>query len=82
SRGVKVEIKENDCFIDLHVTVEYGSRIPEVAWEIQESVKKEVETLTGLNVVKVNIHVDGVYIPKEDAPIKSQIVSDETADEE
>jgi len=40
--------------------VEYGCRIPDVSWEIQEKVKKSVETMTGLNVVEVNIHVQGV----------------------
>jgi len=74
SKGVKVEIKDNDVTIDLYIIVEYGCRIPEVAWEIQEKVKKAVETMTGLNVVKVNIHVQGVYIPKES---KKDVVQEE-----
>ena len=51
--------------IDLFIVVEYGSRIPEVAWEIQEKVKKSVETMTGLNASKINIHIQGVKIEKE-----------------
>lgn len=60
SKGVKVAIGEKEVNIDLHIIVEYGVKIPEVAWEIQDKVKKAVETMTGLNVVEVNIHVQGV----------------------
>ncbi len=65
SKGVKVELKEKDVNIDLYIIADYGSRIPEVAWEIQEKVKKSVETMTGLSVIKVNIHIQGVHIEKE-----------------
>lgn len=65
SKGVKVEVGEKEAAIDLYIIVEYGSRIPDVAWEIQERVKKAVETMTGLDVIEVNIHVQGVNIDKE-----------------
>ena len=65
SKGVKVEMKENSTIIDLYVIVEYGIRIPDLAWELQESVKNNVESMTGLAVEKVNIHVDGVSFEKE-----------------
>lgn len=65
SKGVKVEVGEKEAAIDLYIIVEYGSRIPDVAWEIQEKVKKSVETMTGLNVVEVNIHIQGVNIEKD-----------------
>jgi len=64
AKGVKVEIKENDVQIDLYITVEYGAKIPDVAWNVQSSVKNEVESMTGLNVTDVNIHVEGVNVPK------------------
>ena len=64
SKGVKVEVGETETAVDLYIIVEYGSKIPEVAWEIQESVKNAIETMTGLNVVEVNIHVQGVNIEK------------------
>lgn len=67
SRGVKVDIKEENAVIDLFITVDYGVRIPELAWEIQENVKNSVETMTGLNVEKVNIHVEGISFEKEKA---------------
>ncbi len=65
SKGVKVQIGEKEVAIDLYIIVEYGARIPEIAWNIQENTKKAVETMTGLNVVEVNIHVQGVNIEKK-----------------
>ncbi|NLY43183.1 MAG: Asp23/Gls24 family envelope stress response protein [Clostridiaceae bacterium] len=65
AKGIKVDIKEQEAIIDLFITVEYGCRIPEVAWEVQEKVKSAVETMTGLKVSKVNIHVQGVNTEKD-----------------
>lgn len=65
SKGVKVQLGEKEVAIDLYIIVEYGARIPEIAWNIQENTKKAVETMTGLNVVEVNIHVQGVNIEKK-----------------
>ena len=42
------------------IIVEYGVRIPDVAFEIQNRVKKAVESMTGLKVEEVNVHVQGV----------------------
>lgn len=65
SKGVKVEVGEKEAAIDLFIIVEYGYRIPEVAWTIQEKVKQAVEEMTGLNVIEVNIHIQGVNIERE-----------------
>lgn len=65
SKGVKVEVGEKEAAIDLYIIVDFGARIPEVAWDIQEKVKTAVQTMTGLNVVEVNIHVQGVNFDKE-----------------
>lgn len=59
-RGVKVEVGEKEAAIDLYVLVEYGSRIPEVAQRVQDRVKGAVESMTGLRVVEVNVHIQGV----------------------
>ena len=72
SKGVKVEVGERETAIDLYIIVEYGVKIPEVAWEIQEDVKNAVETMTGLNVVEVNINIQGVNIQKESKEIEVQ----------
>lgn len=66
SKGVKVEVGEEEAKIEIFIIVNYGTRIPDVAWDIQESVKKAVETMTGLRVVHVNIHVQGVHFPNDE----------------
>ena len=67
AKGIKVEVGEKDTKIDVNIIVEYGFRIPDVAFEIQNRVKKAVETMTGLTVVEVNVHVQGVNTePKEE----------------
>lgn len=70
SKGVKVSVGENSAAIDLYVVVEYGVRIPDIAVEAQENVKKAVESMTGLNVSAVNIHVQNVMIPKMEEAIE------------
>ena len=60
SKGVKVSISGKDVKIDMFVVVEYGVKIPDVAWEIQGKAKNEVEAMTGLNVVSVNVNIEGV----------------------
>ena len=65
SKGIKVDVGEKEVKIDVNIIVEYGARIPDVAFEIQNRVKKTVETMTGLNVLSVNVHVQGVNIPED-----------------
>ena len=60
AKGIKVEVSESIAKIDVNIIVEYGSRIPDVAFEIQNRVKKAVESMTGLKVEEVNVHVQGV----------------------
>ena len=66
SKGIKVDTDEKEVKIDVNIIVEYGSRIPDVAFEIQNRVKKSVENMTGLKVAEVNVHVQGVKTEKED----------------
>ena len=60
AKGIKVDATETEAKIDVNIIVEYGSRIPDVAFEIQNRVKKAVENMTGLKVDQVNVHVQGV----------------------
>ena len=64
SKGIKVEVGEKETKIDVNIIVEYGTRIPDVAFEIQNRVKKAVESMTGLKVEEVNVHVQGVSTEK------------------
>ena len=66
SKGIKVDAGEKEVKIDVNIIVEYGSRIPDVAFEIQNRVKKSVENMTGLKVSEVNVHVQGVRTEKEE----------------
>ena len=60
AKGIKVVIEEDKVKIDVNIIVEYGSRSPDVAFEILNRVKKSVEGMTGLKVEEVNVHVQGV----------------------
>lgn len=59
-KELKVECWRKETKIDVNIIVEYGSRIPDVAFDIQNRVKTAVEGMTGLKVVAVNVHVQGV----------------------
>ena len=78
SKGIKADIKENEAKIDVSIIVEYGVRIPDVAFEIQNRVKKAVETMTGLKVLCVNVHVQGVSIVEEK---KEEVIVEEIKEE-
>lgn len=65
SKGIKVEVGEKETKIDVNIIVEYGTRIPDIAFEIQNKVKTAVKEMTGLDVVAVNVHVQGVKTSAE-----------------
>jgi uncharacterized alkaline shock family protein YloU len=60
AKGVKVQVGEKEALVDLYIVVDFGVRIPDVATRVQENVKRAVESMTGLDCVAVNIHVQGV----------------------
>ena len=74
SKGVKVEVGEKEAAVDLYIIVKYGIRIPEVALAAQENVKRAIETMTGLSVVEVNVHVQGVGFPEEEPKVEESRV--------
>lgn len=65
TKGVKVEITDNDVVIDISIVVEYGKKIPVVAAAIQQAVAQAVGDMTGLNVTAVNVHITGVQFVEE-----------------
>ncbi len=67
SKGVKVEVGEKQAAIDLFIIIEYGAKIPDTAYMVQENVKRAVESMTGLEVVEVNVHIQGVEFKQEEA---------------
>lgn len=60
SKGVKVEVGQKEAAVDVSVVIEYGRRIPEVASAIQANVKHAIQSMTGLTVVEVNVHIHDV----------------------
>ncbi|WP_019422919.1 Asp23/Gls24 family envelope stress response protein [Paenibacillus sp. OSY-SE] len=66
SKGVKVEVGQREAAVDVNIIVVYGHRIPSVADEIQQNVKRSIETMTGLHVVEVNVHVHDVHFKTQE----------------
>ncbi|WP_329370223.1 Asp23/Gls24 family envelope stress response protein [Streptomyces sp. NBC_00669] len=67
TRGVKVEVGEEQAALDIDVVVDYGTHIAETASDIRGSVTSAVELMTGLEVVEININVRDVHVPGEDS---------------
>ena len=64
TKGVKVEVVEQEATIDIFAIVDYGVSIAAVAELVQKAVKEAVENMTGLVCTKVNVHVQGVNFPQ------------------
>ncbi len=65
TNGVKVEVGEKECSIEVFLVVEFGYKIPEVAIQVQKAVLENVSTYSGLKVVEVNVYVQSVKIEEE-----------------
>ena len=64
--GVKLTRgKEDSLIIDVFVVCDYGTKIPQLAWDIQNAVKASVSKISNYNIGAVNIHIDGVTLPKK-----------------
>ncbi len=65
-RGIKVsKDKENLYMIDVYIVADYGRNIPQLAWDIQTSVKEAVQKAINQKIGAVNIHIQGVSLPKK-----------------
>lgn len=65
TKGVKVELGTEEAAVDIYLIVEYGTPIQSCASAVQENVRKSIESMTGLHVVRVDVHVQGVSFEKE-----------------
>ena len=65
TKGVRIDLDGNKVTVDVTIVVEYGSPVPDVAHSIQENVKKAIETMSGLDVHAVDVHVSGVSFERE-----------------
>lgn len=66
TKGVKIEMGSEEIAIDIYLIVQYGTPIQKAAFNVQENVRKTVEAMTGLHVVRVDVHVQGVSFEKEE----------------
>lgn len=64
SKGIKIEVSEHAVFVDLAIIVKYGIKIQDICLKVQEKVKNSIETMTGLDVQSVDVHVIGVEFAK------------------
>ncbi len=67
-RGIHVVVEDNSVVMELHVVLEFGVRIPQVAWQIQNEVRESIGQMTGKNVKAVNIIVQSLRFPGEKKP--------------
>jgi len=70
SRGVRVEVGAEEVAVDVSVIVDYGMPIQIVGRDVQENIRKSIETMTGLHVLKVDVHVLGVSFEKENKELE------------
>ena len=62
-RGIRVEISGDSVSLEVHIIVDFGVRIPSVAWQVQNEVRRAVEQMTGKTVSEVKVLVQGVTVP-------------------
>ena len=69
-----MEVGTEEVSVDLYTIIEYGQPIQKVAQEVQENVRKNIEAMTGLHVVRVDVHVQGVSFEKEKREVQRALV--------
>jgi uncharacterized alkaline shock family protein YloU len=67
SQGVAVEVGERQAAADLTVVIEYGESIPKVTQQVRQNVIRRVEGICGLEMTEVNISVNDLHFPGDDA---------------
>ena len=68
TQGVSVEVGEREAAVDLTVVVEYGESIPRVSQAVRDNVIKRIEGITGLSVTEVNVSINDLHFPGDEAP--------------
>jgi uncharacterized alkaline shock family protein YloU len=64
TRGLSVDVGEQQTAADITINVEYGRSIPQVSQAVRERIIERVENLTGLEVTEVNVQVNDVILPE------------------
>jgi uncharacterized alkaline shock family protein YloU len=63
ARGVHLVSEEDGWVIDIYVIVQYGTNIPETAWNVQRRVSEDLKAASDIHTKEINIHVQGVHTP-------------------
>ena len=61
SKGIRISEEEEGIVVDVQIVVDYGVKIPEIAWNLQRNVKRELESAMDAVVKAVNVSVQGVH---------------------
>lgn len=75
SKGVKVKIQDSNAICDVSLSVNFGENIKEVATKVQQNVKRSIESMLGLTVATVNVHVIGVDFSNAPVGMKSALAT-------
>ncbi len=81
--GIRVSVEEGKVpamTVDAYILVKYGQRIPDLAWDVQEKIKANLERYTGYTVTAVNINVQGIYLDDPQPASEASSEEDVTAD--
>jgi uncharacterized alkaline shock family protein YloU len=81
--GIRVSVEEGKIpamTIDAYILVKYGQRIPDLAWDVQEKIKANLERYTGYTVTAVNINVQGIYLDEPQAVPESVDEKEDSGD--
>ena len=62
-KGIRFEVYGKSINVDVYLEIEYGYSVPDVAYRVQENIKRGVETMTEYKIDTVNINVLGVRFP-------------------
>src|SRR5262245_61155755 len=74
AQGVSVEVGQREAAIDLNIVTWYGQSIVEISDAVRRNVVGQVEGMTGLHVVEVNIQVDDIHVDGPEAAEPAQRV--------
>lgn len=66
SEGVKIKLDNNVIKVDIYIIVNNGYSVPDIAFRVQENVKNSLNSMVGLTAGKINVHVMGVAVDKEE----------------
>lgn len=65
SQEIRIEIKPDSIIVNLFLIINYGVRIPDLTWEIQAKVKEKLKETSGLEIEKINVHIQGINYPRK-----------------